>query len=201
MDNSLAGNNPLASLLQKNDRAKSNDLLANADLDYKVHFFPDLHAHLTLAMERAYGKQTTVIPVDAIGNLFYGSTGYEKKYKTNKMLTYYMQYIKELGKQKFDVMGGYEWQHFYNDGNNAYDGIVKSVPGFDDSGNATTYASTPTSDKWASESFLVSFFGRLNYTLADKYLITATIRNDGSSRFAKDNRWAFVPISRFCLEN
>ena len=108
-----------------------------------------------------------------------------------------MQYVKELGKQKFDVMGGYEWQHFYGSMNNAYDGIIKSVPGFDDSGNATTYPSSPTSDKWASESFLVSFFGRLNYTLADKYLITATLRNDRSSRFSKDNRSALFPSAAF----
>jgi iron complex outermembrane receptor protein len=193
IDNSLAGNNPVATLMQKDDRAKSNDILANADLDYTFHFLPELRAHLTLGMERAYGKQTTIKSVEGIGDYPFGNTGYEKKYKTNKLLTYYMQYAKEIGQNKFDIMGGYEWQRFYNDGNKAYDGIYTTINGID----GKTYTSSPSSLKWASENYLVSFFGRANYTFAGKYMLTATIRNDGSSRFSKENRWGLFPSAAF----
>lgn len=188
--NTLATKNPLATLQLKTDQANSNDIIMNADFDYKFHFLPELRAHLMLGMNAANGKQTTFIPVNSGSNHLWGNEGYEKKYKTNKQLTYYMQYGKELGIHKFDVMGGYEWQHFYNDGNNSYAGIISSIVGPD---NKTHTNVQDNSNEWASESYLVSFFGRANYSLANQLLLTATVRYDGTSRFSSANRWGLFP--------
>lgn len=188
--NSLATKNPLSTLLLKDDRARSNDLIMNADLDYKFHFLPELRAHLMLGMNVANGKQTTNIPVTSGSNHLWGNTGYEEKYKTNKQLTYYMQYAKEIGKDKFDIMGGYEWQHFYNDGNNYYADIVDLILGLD--GKEYTN-NKPKQKEWATESYLVSFFGRANYNFSNQLLLTATVRYDGTSRFSAENRWGLFP--------
>jgi len=108
-----------------------------------------------------------------------------------------MQYAKEFDIHSFDIMGGYEWQHFYKEGSNFYQGLAR----FDSNGDKTiTDADSfydAKSKTWKSESKLVSFFGRANYALASKYLLTATVRLDGSSRFAPQNRWGTFPSFAF----
>ena len=104
--------------------------------------------------------------------------GYEQT-KTNSLLDFYLNYKKELGFNKIDITGGYSYQHFYNEGVNS------------NAAAATMVGARVTPYK--NEYFLISFFGRLNYTLLDRYLLTATLRDDGSSRFSEDNRWGLFP--------
>ncbi|HJV77437.1 MAG TPA: TonB-dependent receptor [Paludibacter sp.] len=181
--NSLSVANPLATLNLKRDIAHSRDFIGNAEFDYKVHFLPELRAHLSLGTEISEGQQDLAIPTTNASDGQLGRTGFEKIYKYNRSLSYYMDYAKELGAQKFDVMAGYEWQHFYRSKNNKY--------------SALDLTTNRTTDVFKTESYLVSFFGRANYTLLDRYLLTATIRNDGSSRFASGNRWGLFPSVAF----
>ena len=113
----------------------------------------------------------------------------------------YAQYSKDFNeKHHFDVMGGYEWQHFHRKGNSYYAGLYPSTTTVEDKATGESMAGkaySPTVNEWATENFLVSFFGRANYTLLDKYLFTATVRYDGSSRFSKDNRWSLFPSFAF----
>ena len=180
--NPQATRNPLATLMQKSEIAHSRDFIGSADIDYKVHFLPDLHLHLNLGYNNSYGKQDLNTRASAATDYPHGRTGWDKQSKTNSSLNYYMQYGKELGIHRFDVMAGYEWQHFYREGSSEYIGL----DGYN-----------PVPSEFKTESYLVSLFGRLNYTLADKYLFTATIRNDQSSRFAADNRSAIFPAFAF----
>ena len=108
----------------------------------------------------------------------------------------YAQYSKDFNeKHHFDIMGGYEWQHFHREGNSYYAGYYPSTTVLVDDKGASLAGKpySPTGSDWATENFLVSFFGRANYTLLDRYMLTATVRYDGSSRFSKDNRWAIFP--------
>jgi len=177
--NSLAVANPVATLNLKRDIAHSKDFIGNAEFDYKVHFLPELRAHLALGTEMSNGKQDLYIPTTNASDNLQGRTGSEEITKYNKSLTYYMDYAKEFGIHKFDIMAGYEWQHFYRSKSNKY--------------TALDLISNATSDVFKTESYLVSFFGRANYTLLDRYLLTATLRDDGSSRFASGNRWGLFP--------
>lgn len=179
-DNSLATNNPVALLNQRDQHSKAYDLIGSIDMDYKLHFFPDLHAHVTAAMDMSRGKENTWVSKEAVTNHPHGYTKYDEQNKTNKSLTTYLQYIKELENQSFDVMGGYEYQHFYRYG--SY--FDKGLDG---------YKYMDKEINWKGQDFLISFFGRLNYSLLDRYLFTATLRNDGSSKFAKENRWGLFP--------
>ncbi|MCM1066164.1 MAG: SusC/RagA family TonB-linked outer membrane protein [Muribaculaceae bacterium] len=124
------------------------------------------------------------------------------------MLDFYLNYNKTFDAihSDLDVTAGYSWQHFKNQGHNASkvdpaivnctevfelptpDGGVRSVPAAELAG----YQYAPTSH-YAREYQLVSFFGRLNYTFMDRYMLTATVRRDGTSRFAKENRWGTYP--------
>ena len=192
--NTLSMKNPVATLSQKNDVANSKDFIGSAEFDYKCHFLPELRLHLNLGIETASGIQTLYIDSLSGSDTHHGRQGWEEISKINESLNYYMQYSKEIDKQKFDVMAGYEWQKFHHEGSNSYEGLETNV--LDPvTGHVGGYSYKAKS--WKSENFLVSFFGRINYTFADKYLATFTLRDDGSSRFAPENRWALFPAAAF----
>lgn len=179
--------NPLALLELQNNRANSNDFTGNIDVDYKVHFLPDLHIHANIGGEYAEGDQWNTISPYSFSNNYYGWEGQETQYKYNISYNIYAQYMKTLGSHFIDIMAGGEEQHFHRNGFNGYG------QGFD---SYLGEAYSPTSKEqmaYATRNTLVSYFGRLNYTLADRYLFTFTMRWDGSSRFADGNRWGTFP--------
>ncbi|MEG1616480.1 MAG: TonB-dependent receptor [Bacteroidales bacterium] len=177
--NVLAPQNPVAMLALKEDRSKAKSFLGNAQVDYKFHFLPELRANLNLGMDYSQGKQTLYVdPASAESNP-YGREGFEEQTKYNHSLDFYLQYGKTINDHTFDVMAGYAWQHFYREGNSFYQGVLENYD--------------PRSVEWKTESYLVSFFGRVNYNWKNKYLATVTLRRDGTSRFPVDNRWSLFP--------
>lgn len=189
--NGNAPGNPVALLEEKDDRAISKSLIGNLELDYKFHFLPDLHAHVNGGMDLSTGKQYTDISPYSSTNNYYGSYGWEQKDKYNLSLNAYLQYSKDFtDKHRFDVMAGYEWQHFHDTSDQEYWGLYPLSNNVVEN-RGQRYNNTSSGS--ATESYLVSFFGRVNYTLLDRYLFTATVRQDGSSRFHKNNRWGLFP--------
>jgi iron complex outermembrane receptor protein len=178
-----ATTNPVALLDLKQDKAKVNRFLGNFQLDYKLHFFPDLRAVLNLGMDHTKSNGTVYIPEYA--SWMYLDKGQDNQYsqtKDNYVLDFYLNYVKDVKsiKSKFDVMAGYSWQRFYIENSN----INNNVP------HDTAHANNILHKK---QYFLVSFYGRLNYTLMNRYLLTATLRDDGSSKFSKSTRWGLFP--------
>lgn len=189
--NGNAPGNPVALLEEKDDRAISKSLIGNLELDYKFHFLPDLHAHVNGGMDLSTGKQYTDVSPYSSTNNYYGSYGWEQKDKYNLSLNAYLQYSKDCtDKHRFDVMAGYEWQHFHDTSDQEYWGLYPLSNNVVEN-RGQRYNNTSSGS--ATESYLVSFFGRVNYTLLDRYLFTATVRQDGSSRFHKNNRWGLFP--------
>ena len=189
--NSNAPGNPVALLEEKDDRAISKSLIGNLELDYKFHFLPDLHAHVNGGMDLSTGKQYTDVSPYSSTNNYYGSYGWGQKDKYNLSLNAYLQYSKDFtDKHRFDVMAGYEWQHFHDTSDQEYWGLYPLSNNVVEN-RGQRYNNTSSGS--ATESYLVSFFGRVNYTLLDRYLFTATVRQDGSSRFHKNNRWGLFP--------
>ena len=191
--NRNATKNPVATLEQRDDTANSKSFIGNAEFDYKVHGLEDLRLHMNVGGDFSTGKQTTVVSPYSTENNYYGWDGWEKITKYNKMFNAYAQYYKDFNSaHHFDIMGGYEWQHFYHKGERDGYGLYR------DTNNDTSKRGTPYNRNqkvWKSENYLVSFFGRANYTLLDRYMLTATVRYDGSSRF-KDH-WALFPSFAF----
>ncbi len=187
----LATANPVAMLDLKDDHARSQSAIGNLEIDYKVHGFEDLRLHANLGADYSTGKQTTVTDVASPENYYYGWKGWEKIDKYNLSFNAYAQYFKDFNEaHHFDIMAGYEWQHFHRKGvgdGSGYYPLTNTEKG------GQRYNVAPVN--WKTENYLVSFFGRANYTLLDRYLFTATARYDGSSRF-KDH-WALFPSFAF----
>ena len=182
--------NPLAQLELGGNVEKVRSFIGSADIDYKVHGFEDLRLHMTLGAEIAKGTVDETQPTSYPTTLYYGGITDNENFKRNLLLSAYAQYYKDFSKNHhFDIMGGYEYQHFYFDYNNSW---IQYKPESDPN-PGEVFKDTKDIDKY--ENFLVSFFGRANYTLMNRYFFTATVRDDGSSRF-KDH-WGLFPSFAF----
>ncbi len=190
--------NPLSRLYEKNDRANSYDYMGNIEADYKIHGFEDLRLHANASGDWANGTQDTDYANWGPSNFYYGNSGYTYERKYNLTFSAYAQYYKDFLKtQHFDIMAGYEWSHTKYWGDSFYAGIYPKTTNqviTHDDGSTEPAAGKPyngSTSIWKSESYLVSFFGRANYIAFDRYMITATVRRDGSSRFKE--HWATFP--------
>lgn len=184
--NPIGVSNPVALLDLTDNIGKVNRTMGNIQFDYKFHFLPDLRANLNLAYDKSSSKGHDNAP-DYAAWTFRQGKGQKKDYTQDKnmnLLDFYLNYSKELpsASSKFDLTGGYSWQHF-----------KKTDFNYSRNGDGTQLQD---SAEHPTESFLVSFFGRLNYTLMDKYLLTFTLRDDGSSKF-KNNTWGLFPSAAF----
>ena len=191
--------NPVSVLNLKDDRATSKSFIGNFEADYSVHGLEDLHLHINAGMDFSTGKQTTdyspyscAVENSLLVN-YYGYNKWDKKDTYNMQLSMYAQYLKDINKANhFDIMAGYEWQKFHEKSDWYGTGHYQSThPTL--AGQNYNCPSVDQITKYETENYLVSFFGRLNYSLLDRYLVTFTIRDDGSSRFSKDNRWGLFP--------
>ena len=183
--NTMATSNPVATLNEKEDWATANRFIGNAQFDYKIHGFEDLRLNLNLGIdwakssgetEVAQGSEQSFHSTSQSGSGSHTDYNYGRQDTT---LEFYADYNKTIGKHFVDVMAGYSWQRFYSD-SDSY--TVK----LDD----PTYVLGDSVGK--GEYFLISFFGRANYTFADRYMVTATVRRDGTSRF-QNHKWGLFP--------
>ena len=190
----LAGRNPLGLLEEHFDRGKPERSIGNLQADYKFHFLPDLHANLNVGYDVARGKGTTFIPDSAAESYISGGTGGSSTHylqnKTNTLFEFYLSYAKNLKaiNSHFDVLGGYS----YND----YLTKIYNYASYYANG-----AKVPNSDPAfpfdKPEHTLISYFGQANYGFMDRYLLTGTIRRDGSSRFGPSNKYGVFPAVAF----
>jgi len=178
-----ATNNPVAKLNETQNTSIVNRFLGNIQFDYKLHFFPDMRVNLNLGMDYSKSKGEDYVPTYATWDYFNGGIDntYDQK-KQNTLLDFYLNYVKDVKSihSKFDAMAGYSWQHFYVDAH-SYNNNVNH--------DSAKYSYYPVKQ----EIYLISFYGRLNYSLYNRYLLTATLRDDGSSRFSSSNRWGLFP--------
>ncbi|MBR5687482.1 MAG: TonB-dependent receptor [Prevotella sp.] len=189
--NNLATKNPIAILNERSEIAHSRSFIGSADFDYKIHGFEDLRLHLTLALDLSKGRQHRDATPASPQFIYYGSHGSEVITKRNTQLSAYAQYYKDFDeKHHFDIMGGYEYSRYWRSSHSDFIGYYAPTntlyPGQEN--DHTPYS-------FRTENILVSFFGRANYTLMDRYIFTATVRHDGSSRF-KDH-WSTFPSFAF----
>ncbi len=191
LPNTLSPANPVALLEQREDRSNVVRYITNATVDYRFKFLPDLRANLSLGYDHSFGEGT--VKVDTSAAFAYnvdtkgGTNNRYEQAKDNSVLEFYLNYKKKIGIHGLDVMGGYSWQHF------------KVEPYSINSDVAGTPERTDTFNDPA-EYFLVSLFGRLNYSISDKYLFTFTLRRDGTSRFSPENRWGLFPSAALAVK-
>ena len=230
MPDTQAAQNPVQMLEDVNSKGKSLSSTGNLQIDYALHFLPELHFNLNLGYQVSQNKTKSETAANSImswrnENLrqvgeIGGATLYDwYELQRNTLLDFYINYRKDFAaiRSNLDVMAGYSWQKFDYHGRShteLSDWGFTPLKGVKDNGDPYDYLRTdgvfqlnrntgngsakigdyivPVS-QWAEPLQLVSFFGRLNYTFDDTYLLTFTLRDDGTSRFSKDNRWGLFP--------
>ncbi|MBN8837513.1 MAG: TonB-dependent receptor [Sphingobacteriia bacterium] len=192
----LSPKNPLGLLMERNNTGTAKRSVGSVQLDYKVHFLPDLHAKLNLMYDMSEGSGNVYVPDSAASNykrfqdlnsVYHGgiNTQYQQK-KKNEFLQFYLNYAKELKslQSRIDITGGYEYNDYlttnYNYADYAADGTKRPN-------------SDPTYPYDEPRNVILSWYARANYTFKNRYYLTATFRRDGSSRFSPAYRWANFP--------
>lgn len=169
-------------------KSKVSRFIGSMDVDYKVHFLPDLKLHATIGADYAKGDGTIYVPGYAAQsfNKDESLSGSDYKYgpqkNENRLLTLYANYAKyfENIKSNVDLTAGYDYQYWKSTTPLYY---TKSAAG-------TNLSTVKASDY---RHVMLSYYGRVNYSFDGKYLLTATVRRDASSRFSKDTRWGTFP--------
>lgn len=176
--------NPLGRIEQNKSTSKVQRFIGNVDVDYKMHFLPDLKFHATLGYDYAKGKGQVYVPAEAMQ--YFTTNGRDYQYgpqeNTNRLLTAYLNYNKyvDAWKSSIDATMGYDYQ-FWKSSSPTYSE-------FNTIGEVQT--SIAATDQRHS---LLSYYARLNYTFDSRYMLTATVRRDGTSRFDSDTRWGTFP--------
>ena len=193
--NSLSNRNPVAMLNQYNQENQALRTFGNLQLDYKLHFLPDLHANLNVGYDMARYTGTTVVDSNAassynsVANLR-GQNNQYKNYYLNNVFEFFFNYVKDLKAIKSNIN--------FVAGTGYYDNYTKYT-------NFASYSfthvlepnTTPIYPSSFTESTLESYYGRLIYTYDNKYVLMGSVRTDGSSKFGPDYRWGVFPSGAF----
>lgn len=169
-------------------KSKVSRFIGSMNVDYKVHFLPELKLHATVGADYAKGDGTVYVPAYAAQSYNKDESlgGSDYKYgpqkNENRLLTLYANYAKyfEDIKSNVDLTAGYDYQYWKSTTPLYY---TKSAAG-------TNLSTVKASDY---RHVMLSYYGRINYSFDGKYLLTATVRRDASSRFSKDTRWGTFP--------
>lgn len=187
--NPNAPRNPLGLLEQKQDNSKVDRSFGNLRLDYSFHFLPELHANANVGYDVSKGYGSVNIPAYAAQS--YSTSGVASQYDAvqhNKLAEFYFNYVKDLKgiNSNINATAGYG---YYDNSTTTY--------------NFTTYNAlgevqkTPVYPYDDQQNRLLSYYGRLVYTLDNKYILSGTMRADGSSKFSESGRWGYFPSAGF----
>ena len=186
LPNTLASKNPVSILEQYRRIGNVYRSIGNVQFEYKFHFLPDLKANLNLGYDVSRGSRTTRLPATN-ASAFYnkGSMSRELQKRWNYLSDFYLNYQKNISsiKSRVDATLGYGWQDWTD--------YFRNYPTFNGTGVI------PAGPPYKSQHTLLSMFGRVNYSFDDRYLLTGSVRRDGSSRFSEDNRWGWFPAAAF----
>jgi iron complex outermembrane receptor protein len=195
-------NNPVSSLMQSKDVGSVLRSLGNLQLDYKVKVVPGLRFNVNLGYDVTRGQRKQFLPstLKAENSPDTGKVVIQNPYKNSMLFEGYINYTRDLKsiKSKVDVTGGYSWQSFYAE-NHGYTAtqLSTNIYGYNNPGVARkTIPFDPlstTAIPSLGENRLISFFGRVNYSYDERFLLTVNLRRDGSTRFGPNNKWGTFP--------
>ena len=196
--NSLVGPSPLSMLYDNVSHAGSYRFIGRMAVDYKVHGLEALSFNVSAGLDITRTDSYSGVRPGSFQaytdteNLGIGQHTKGVSVSRSQVFEAYAAYNDTWGIHNLDAVAGYSWQNNWG-GSRFVDYFnitneVKLLPG-------QTVESRYTWSK--SENFLVSFYGRVNYSIDSRYVFTFTARGDGSSKFAKANRWGFFPSGAF----
>ncbi len=189
--NKLAPRNPVALLNLYSNTANSNRSFGHLKFDYALPFLPDLHAVLNLGYDVSTGKGITKVPAYAAQNFL--DSGQDNQYQNhldNKVSEFYFSYNKNLASIKSNISATAGYGYYNNQSKNYAYASLRA--------NGDTIPGTQPSYPFdIQENTLLSYYARAIYTFDNKYILAASIRKDGSSKFAPNQRWGTFPSLAF----
>lgn len=194
--NTLATSNPLALLQFTDNRSDVKRWIGNLQLDYRFSFLPELRANVNMGFDHSESEGFNNVTKEMSYTNNQGRLTDYTGENDSKLFDLYFNYVKEFGEHKIDATAGYSYQSFQRDGSNFVRNVDETVYTdyeLDFSDDTDVDGDTVARQNIPNPNYLVSFFGRVNYSYNSKYLLTATLRYDGSSRFSEDNRWGMFP--------
>lgn len=178
----LAQTNPLALLNLRNDTSQVDRFIANIKVDYTLPFVEGLKATFNLGHDSSMSDGVTLVSdlIPTSDSTFNGSKNTYNQEATNQLLDVYLTYITSFNDaHNLTAVAGHSYQAFEFD-NTSYDSEAE------EDGNDFEFIDR-------SKNVLLSYFTRLNYDYQGKYLLTATLRADASSKLNPDDRWGYFP--------
>ena len=184
--------NPAYLLSIYEDETRTLRVLGNLETSFRI--INGLEYKLNVGIDRSTSERnTTIYPniTDLNPTGRYVQNNLESK---NSLLEHYLTYNLLLDKHKFEALGGFSYQKFERSGTNfTIENITDRGVGVKPSINPGFEGEKPVITGYAQENELQSYFGRVNYTFNDKYLLTASMRADGSTRFGENNKYGYFP--------
>lgn len=178
----LSPRNPVGLINLRDDVGYNTRALGNILFDYQASEF--LHLFMNVGGEFSNSRGDIFVPAYAAMAFANGGSVYHyESSRTNRLIELYGNYNKQLtNRVHADLTGGYSFQHWSSS--------APSFPSLNEAGDTISPANPFPS---FSENALMSFYGRGNFNISNKYLVTATLRSDASSRFSKEARWGLFP--------
>ena len=198
--------NPVSLLDNYKCIAKTHDISSNLEVDYKIHGFEDLHLHAAIGAQYTDGRQNEEYSKYSANPEYnyFGRYNTDHQYKYSIEGKAFAEYAHKFGVHDIDIMAGAEQSHYHRTGYNFGTGIDEYLrdtnPQYEATEGKWNYENDPkfqSDEFWKAHNSLVSYFGRFNYNLLDRYLLTATFRADGSSRFREGKKWGYFPAAAF----
>ncbi|TVZ25313.1 iron complex outermembrane receptor protein [Gillisia sp. Hel_I_86] len=175
-----ATRNPLALLQQRDNNAKNKRNITNLNLDYRFSFLPELRFNLNAGFDYAElnGYETRPI-TSAANNQSIRFDNFYEGINRNTLLDFYFNYKNEIDAidTKLDLTAGHSYQEFF----------------INSKSRTTQTNALITNPISINRNSLESYFARASFDISNRYLISASYRRDGSSRFSEDNRWSSFP--------
>jgi len=185
--NPNAPRNPVALIELQNNNGHAARSIGNLNMDYSFHFLPELHATLNLGYDVSKGYGQIFVPAYAAQSFStQGSYSHSLANGSDKTSEFYLNYAKTFGLHRIDATAGYG---YYDNSQTTFNFLNYSA-----TGNPLTAPAFPFNTE---RNKLLSYYGRIVYTLADKYILSGTMRADASSKFAENNRWGYFPSIGF----
>lgn len=184
--------NPVAMAELIDDKSETSRILANSTLELDI--LSNLTGKINLGLDRSDGSrgiyQPRALPYAAA---FGGRADIRENERQNVLFESTFHYRGRFGdSQRLEAWAGYTWQEFQTRTfGAAAQNFVTDAWSFNNLSGGADFSVRPFS--FASENRLISFLGRVNYALKDKYLISAALRYEGSSRFGEGNKWGTFP--------
>ena len=184
--------NPAYLLSIYEDQTRTLRVLGNLEASFRI--IDGLEYKLNVGVDRSTSERnTTIYPnlTDLNPKGKYVQNNLDSK---NSLVEHYLTYNKAFDKHKFEVLGGFSYQKFERSGTSfSIDGISAQGAGVKPSINPGFAGTQSGTTGYAQENELQSYFGRLNYSFDNKYLLTASMRADGSTRFGDNNKYGYFP--------